>query len=34
MRGKLSIGKSSQIANLSLREFDDIRSKSRITVHI
>ncbi len=34
MRGEVSIGKACQIANLSLREFDDLRSKARIPVHI
>ncbi len=30
MRGEISIGKASEIAHLSYREFDSIRSKARI----
>lgn len=34
MRGKVSIGKASEIAHLSYREFDMIRAKARIPIHI
>ena len=34
MRGDISIGKAAQIACLSFREFDIIRSKARIPIHM
>ncbi|MBD3254234.1 MAG: hypothetical protein GF383_04035 [Candidatus Lokiarchaeota archaeon] len=34
MRGKISIGKASEIARLSYREMDLIRVKARIPIHI
>ncbi len=34
MRGKISIGKASEIARLSYREMDSIRAKARIPIHI
>ncbi len=34
MRGKISIGKATEIARLSFRDFDMIRSKARIPIHI
>jgi len=34
MRGDISVGKAAQIARLSYREFDIIRSKARIPIHM
>ena len=34
MRGEVSIGKASDIAHLSYREFDAIRSRARIPLNI
>jgi len=34
MRGEISIGKASEMAYLTYREFDMIRSKARIPIHI
>ena len=34
MRGEVSIGKASEIAHLSYREFNEIRSKARIPINI
>jgi len=34
MRGDISVGKAAQIARLSFCEFDIIRSKARIPIHI
>ncbi len=34
MRGEISIGKASEIARLSYREFDDIRANARIPIHV
>jgi hypothetical protein len=34
MRGKVSIGKASEIAQLSIRDFDNIRSKARVPIHV
>ncbi len=34
MRGDVSIGKAAEIARLHFREFDDIRAKARIPIHI
>lgn len=34
MRGEISIGKASEIARLSFREFDDIRANARIPIHV
>jgi len=34
MRGEISVGKASEIAHLSYREFDDIRAKVRIPIHL
>lgn len=33
MRGKISIGRASEIACLHFRDFDEIRSKARIPIH-
>ncbi|MFO7794958.1 MAG: UPF0175 family protein [Promethearchaeati archaeon] len=33
MRGEISIGRASEIARMSYREFDLIRSKARIPIH-
>lgn len=34
MRGEISIGKASEMAHLTYREFDMIRAKARIPIHI
>jgi len=34
MRGKVSIGKASEIAQLSIRDFDNIRAKARVPIHV
>lgn len=34
MRGEISIGKAAEMARLSFREFDLIRSKARIPIRI
>ena len=34
MRGEISIGKASEMAHLTYREFDKIRAKARIPIHI
>lgn len=34
MRGEISIGKASEIASLRYREFDGIRARARVPIHI
>ncbi len=34
MRGEISIGKASEMAHITYREFDMIRAKARIPIHI
>ena len=34
MRGEVSIGKASEMAHLPYREFDMIRAKARIPIHV
>lgn len=33
MRGDVSIGRAAEIARLSYREFDEIRTKARVPIH-